>query len=180
MAIQTHNNSMSLFHLFMCIYLSVYLSIYLLILYSYLSIAIFYFCFSCSLVSRLRSSTRSSTRQCRSSTAAALSLYLCQRSYMSRILLVAATPTHINPVSLFFLSHVRFFLLPFSSHLYVCIYILQDFSKWGIEIRVKFRAGESLQLLEGHRQSGGERSVSTMLYLMALQTLTPVRACMHA
>lgn len=47
-----------------------------------------------------------------------------------------------------------------------------DYSKWGIEIMVKFRDSESLQVLTGQRQSGGERSVSTMLYLIALQSLT--------
>jgi hypothetical protein len=34
---------------------------------------------------------------------------------------------------------------------------------------VRFRANEKLQRLTAHHQSGGERSVSTMLYLMALQ-----------
>jgi hypothetical protein len=45
------------------------------------------------------------------------------------------------------------------------------------QIRVKFRESEELQLLTGKRQSGGERSVSTILYLIALQgvTVTPFR-----
>jgi hypothetical protein len=45
------------------------------------------------------------------------------------------------------------------------------------KIRVKFRENEELQLLTGTRQSGGERSVSTILYLLALQgvTVTPFR-----
>ncbi|KAL0079344.1 hypothetical protein J3Q64DRAFT_1682602 [Phycomyces blakesleeanus] len=47
----------------------------------------------------------------------------------------------------------------------------EDFDKWGIEIRVKFRDNEKLQLLTGQRQSGGERAVSTILYLMSLQDL---------
>ncbi|KAI8138054.1 hypothetical protein BJV82DRAFT_632418 [Fennellomyces sp. T-0311] len=47
----------------------------------------------------------------------------------------------------------------------------EDFDKWGIEIRVKFRDNEKLQLLTGQRQSGGERAVSTILYLMSLQNL---------
>jgi chromosome segregation ATPase len=46
-----------------------------------------------------------------------------------------------------------------------------DFDLWAIEIRVKFRENETLQLLDQHRQSGGERSVSTIFYLMALQSL---------
>jgi chromosome segregation ATPase len=48
----------------------------------------------------------------------------------------------------------------------------EDYSKWGIEILVKFRDAEALQVLTAHRQSGGERSVSTMLYLIALQSLS--------
>lgn len=47
-----------------------------------------------------------------------------------------------------------------------------DFDRYGILIRVRFREGEELQQLKGERQSGGERSVSTMLYLMALQQLS--------
>lgn len=50
----------------------------------------------------------------------------------------------------------------------------EDYAKWGVEIRVKFRESEQLELLRAAHQSGGERSVSTMLYLMALQTLTKV------
>ncbi|CAO3703824.1 unnamed protein product [Rhizopus stolonifer] len=46
-----------------------------------------------------------------------------------------------------------------------------DFDKWGIQILVKFRETEKLQILTGQRQSGGERSVSTILYLMSLQNL---------
>ncbi|RKP11061.1 hypothetical protein THASP1DRAFT_27160 [Thamnocephalis sphaerospora] len=44
-----------------------------------------------------------------------------------------------------------------------------DYDQWGIEIMVKFRDNEEMQALNGQRQSGGERSVSTILYLMALQ-----------
>jgi chromosome segregation ATPase len=47
-------------------------------------------------------------------------------------------------------------------------------SKYGVEIMVKFRATEKLRRLTAQVQSGGERSVSTMLYLMALQELCPV------
>ncbi|MEW5312584.1 MAG: hypothetical protein WDW38_004208 [Sanguina aurantia] len=52
-----------------------------------------------------------------------------------------------------------------------------DYDKFAIQIRVKFRENEDLQLLNGTRQSGGERSVSTILYLIALQgiTVTPFR-----
>lgn len=48
----------------------------------------------------------------------------------------------------------------------------QDFSKFGIDIRVMFHRGEVLQKLNAQRQSGGERSVSTMLYLLSLQGVT--------
>ncbi|XP_047623713.1 structural maintenance of chromosomes protein 5 isoform X2 [Phacochoerus africanus] len=47
----------------------------------------------------------------------------------------------------------------------------EDYDKYGIRIRVKFRTNTQLQELTPHHQSGGERSVSTMLYLMALQEL---------
>ncbi|KAJ2348067.1 Structural maintenance of chromosomes protein 5 [Coemansia sp. RSA 2671] len=47
----------------------------------------------------------------------------------------------------------------------------EDYDNWGIEIRVAFRKNEALQALDNHRQSGGERAVSTILYLQALQTL---------
>lgn len=43
-----------------------------------------------------------------------------------------------------------------------------DYDKWAIDILVKFRDDEKLQLLTGQRQSGGERSLTTILYLMAL------------
>ena len=45
----------------------------------------------------------------------------------------------------------------------------EDFERYAIHIRVRFRAEEGLQLLTAHRQSGGERSVSTILYLIAIQ-----------
>ena len=53
----------------------------------------------------------------------------------------------------------------------------KDYDKWGIEILVKFREEETLHVLDSERQSGGERSVSTILYLMALQefSIAPFR-----
>ena len=42
-------------------------------------------------------------------------------------------------------------------------------SKNHSQIRVKFRDSEEMTLLTAQRQSGGERSVSTILYLIALQ-----------
>lgn len=46
-----------------------------------------------------------------------------------------------------------------------------NFQDWGIEIRVSFRGNTKLQVLSARVQSGGERSVSTIMYLMALQDL---------
>jgi len=43
------------------------------------------------------------------------------------------------------------------------------FDKYAIHIRVKFRDEEELQLLTANRQSGGERAVCTILYIIALQ-----------
>ncbi len=47
-----------------------------------------------------------------------------------------------------------------------------DFDMWGIHIFVRFREGERLHLLDSERQSGGERSLSTILYLLALQQMS--------
>jgi chromosome segregation ATPase len=48
----------------------------------------------------------------------------------------------------------------------------EDYSKFGISLRVKYRKNEELHELTAHHQSGGERSVATILYLMALQGVT--------
>ncbi|XP_050212137.1 structural maintenance of chromosomes protein 5 isoform X2 [Mercurialis annua] len=48
----------------------------------------------------------------------------------------------------------------------------KDFDQFGILIKVKFREASLLQVLSAHHQSGGERSVSTILYLVSLQDLT--------
>lgn len=48
---------------------------------------------------------------------------------------------------------------------------LQNFKDWGIQIKVKFRANSDLQVLSAQVHSGGERSVSTIMYLMAMQDL---------
>ncbi|KAJ5980458.1 hypothetical protein N7481_007756 [Penicillium waksmanii] len=47
-----------------------------------------------------------------------------------------------------------------------------EYDQWAIEIHVKFRESEELALLNAYRQSGGERAVSTIFYLMALQSLS--------
>lgn len=46
-----------------------------------------------------------------------------------------------------------------------------NFKDWGIEIRVSFREGVRPSVLSARVQSGGERSVSTIMYLMALQEM---------
>ncbi|KAK7009115.1 structural maintenance of chromosomes protein 5 [Biomphalaria glabrata] len=48
----------------------------------------------------------------------------------------------------------------------------EDYEKYGVCIKVKFRDEESLRELTAYHQSGGERSVSTVLYMLALQELT--------
>jgi len=46
------------------------------------------------------------------------------------------------------------------------------FEDFEIQIKVSFRDGVSVKVLNSHTQSGGERAVSTMLYLIALQEFT--------
>ena len=49
-----------------------------------------------------------------------------------------------------------------------------DFSQYKVHIKVKWRASESLHVLgESGRDSGGERSVATMVYLISLQNINP-------
>ncbi|RWS16736.1 structural maintenance of chromosomes protein 5-like protein [Dinothrombium tinctorium] len=50
----------------------------------------------------------------------------------------------------------------------------EDFEKYGIAIKVRYRDNESLKELSAFHQSGGERSVATMIYMIALQELTKV------
>ncbi|RCI17475.1 hypothetical protein L249_2929 [Ophiocordyceps polyrhachis-furcata BCC 54312] len=47
----------------------------------------------------------------------------------------------------------------------------ENFDLWALDIMVKFRENETLQQLTAHRQSGGERAVSTIFFLMALQSM---------
>ena len=44
-----------------------------------------------------------------------------------------------------------------------------EYAAWAIRIWVKFRENETLCVLDSQRQSGGERAVSTIFYLMSLQ-----------
>ncbi|XP_074040926.1 structural maintenance of chromosomes 5 isoform X2 [Leptinotarsa decemlineata] len=50
----------------------------------------------------------------------------------------------------------------------------QDFSQYGISIKVTYRSGEPLQELNSNVQSGGERAVATAAFMLSLQKLTPV------
>ncbi|WVF69320.1 hypothetical protein IAT40_004096 [Kwoniella sp. CBS 6097] len=47
-----------------------------------------------------------------------------------------------------------------------------DFAAWGIEILVSYRDGDSLAILTGSHQSGGERSLATVTYLMSLSEMS--------
>ena len=49
-----------------------------------------------------------------------------------------------------------------------------DLSKYGLSIWVRFRGCERLRELTAQQQSGGERAVSTALYLLALQSMSAV------
>ncbi|CAJ0755718.1 3885_t:CDS:2, partial [Entrophospora sp. SA101] len=53
----------------------------------------------------------------------------------------------------------------------------EDYGKWGINFLVNFSDNEELQLLTGQRQSGDERSVLAIMYLMALQELAKTPFC---
>ena len=44
-----------------------------------------------------------------------------------------------------------------------------DPGSYGLSIKVSYRRGEGVQELKREYQSGGEKSVATMLYLLALQ-----------
>jgi chromosome segregation ATPase len=52
-----------------------------------------------------------------------------------------------------------------------------DYEQYGLRIKVKFRDEEQLQELTQNLQSGGERSVSTAIYMISLQELTHVPFC---
>lgn len=47
-----------------------------------------------------------------------------------------------------------------------------DYDKFAIQLKVKFRDEEDMNVLTANRQSGGERSVSTILYLISIQDVT--------
>ena len=49
-----------------------------------------------------------------------------------------------------------------------------DFKSYGVSIKVKFRDETELAELSRGRQSGGEMSVTTAVYMLALQEMTTV------
>jgi len=48
----------------------------------------------------------------------------------------------------------------------------EEYDQWEIQIWVSFRLGKELSLLDSRTQSGGEKSVSTMLYLISMHDMT--------
>jgi len=44
-----------------------------------------------------------------------------------------------------------------------------NFADWGVLLKVKYRDATQLSVLNAQVHSGGERSVATIMYLMALQ-----------
>lgn len=49
---------------------------------------------------------------------------------------------------------------------------VEEYSEYGLCIRVTYRAGEPLQELNRYVQSGGERTVATAIYMLSMQDLT--------
>ena len=47
-----------------------------------------------------------------------------------------------------------------------------NFDKYGFAIKVSYRANRPLETLSGQVHSGGEKSVATALYMLAIQELT--------
>jgi chromosome segregation ATPase len=48
----------------------------------------------------------------------------------------------------------------------------EDYHQYAVHIRVKFRDEGGLEVLSASRHSGGEKSVSTIMYLLSLQKIT--------
>jgi structural maintenance of chromosomes protein 5 len=48
----------------------------------------------------------------------------------------------------------------------------EDYHQYAVQIRVKFRDEGGLEVLSASRHSGGEKSVSTIMYLLSLQKIT--------
>ncbi|KAL7409239.1 hypothetical protein BDY24DRAFT_356208 [Mrakia frigida] len=43
----------------------------------------------------------------------------------------------------------------------------EDYNEWAIEILVSFRGSQAMEVLTSHHQSGGERSLTTIMYLLS-------------
>lgn len=65
--------------------------------------------------------------------------------------------------------------LPDLINLLYFLFILQSsYENYGLQIKVKFRNDGDLQVLDSHTQSGGERALTTAVYLLSLQAITSV------
>ena len=85
-------------------------------------------------------------------------LRLCCNFFFIYFLPLLALPYMF--LSLFILHYLNFHSFPFHS------------LPLEMQMRVKFRSESGIVDLSGSRHSGGERAVSTVMYLMALQDLT--------
>ena len=63
----------------------------------------------------------------------------------------------------FLFKNVHLFLQNFVLINKMQILIILDFTKYGVKIMVSFRSDEAMQELTAWQQSGGEKSVSTMM-----------------
>ena len=69
-------------------------------------------------------------------------------------------------------KHIAILHVPIVGEVVRMLRLQEDYEKYGVRIRVKFRDTEQLAELTPYQQSGGERSVSTVLYMISLQELT--------
>jgi hypothetical protein len=93
------------------------------------------------------------------------------------IRIMVSTPPSLSVVFFLFilfflLSNISHRLHIFSSEISSLIFFCSTLNSL-LFFQVKFRESSEMQQLEGMRQSGGEKSVGTMLYLISLQPLTP-------
>lgn len=55
----------------------------------------------------------------------------------------------------------------------ICVCLKYDFESYGLLLKVQFRNdSSSLRLLDAKSQSGGERALTTALFLLSLQEVT--------
>lgn len=48
---------------------------------------------------------------------------------------------------------------------------IEEYSEYGLAVRITYRVGEPLQELNQYVQSGGERAVATAVYMLSMQDL---------